>query len=1248
MSDIISKEFGEATQTSAVTATGAPAATPEPAAPAPKEPAAPVAFASDPSVGLYNDEPQAPPTAGWAKGTELPLIYHAAAQARAAGYSWDEINDRFATARQAANDAGYTDSEVNKAFGLAPSADKEPTPPGLEDLNLQPDTADNIRAFANKYFTPDNGEDFQPPKSAGDFARMIGWDVVDIGKIIGGGVVNGMAAIVEGLDGRPRSHADQIRLGIEAQGFLGVLGSPDMAGWKGATPKGATPPTPIETLRQTVPTVQETLDAATAVAKAHPEGLTKDTLLHASQSLGQNFTETGEHPLDAAQRAVNDPAVMTTIHAHMDANRAAMAESRGAPPEALLPDNEPLDAKGVEAEGAAAVQHPGLIPDTGEPIAAQGSFANAKQFGVSSPRPPAIPSPLINPETIGQVNPQLSGGLLNSFRQTFAIQGLDQAGAGMLRHAFAQTQAILIRSSENLRRFGRAVGDLSSAARRDWWHAYEGGEATPFQAQDLPGRAQEMFDRAGLPDNIKLRVVPGIQSSTPGTITHGYYDAFSGEIVIAAHANEATVAHEIAHALYDRTNEMLTHEQRTIMDARANRWLNKQAEGGGTNRAMLKKLGYPDSQLTEEGMARLIGENPRVTNARDALAQYKDTSLGEMGAEIRKELDRRYAKMLKLGIAPDYVDGYLPRMYQDPSAAAKIFGKRPLGGTGTHMRQRVFEFLADAEAAGLKLVTDNPVEAVLMRLHDMDKFIMKHEIASEMHTNGMGGFYKAGERIPEGLTQVPGITLPGESGTFYAHTPTAIMINRYLSPGVGGTVFKPIYDVIRGSTAMYTSIKLTMSMYHPVVLTANSIFSAAATGLVQMSRGGFGNVVAGLGRVAKSPLAPIEDYILGRKLINYAKTGEGGDFKLTNMYRSLIAGGTRFGASEVAHSSAAGSFWRNIHGSLVPASGLATVPQEVAAMFRNAPPISIGGIQIAPGYVRAMGQMVPRVIDTLSGPIMDGFVPAMKAGASARMLQEALDAHPDMGLADIRRVAGRISDITDNRIGETVQDNLFWNKWIHDINNVLFMAPQWFMGKLRLISGAAADGLNKGVVEGALSHNIAYMIAVPAGLMMMGALYGAAKGTWNADWTLHDYFHPPTGGTDAQGNPERIDIPTPAKDAYGWTHHPEQELMNKVNGAYGMVQDLATNRQYGGKVAITDPSAPLSENVSDYAHELAKQLAPIIYQKPGGSESNISLVEQLLGIRPSTYEIENPEKAASFNAKDTRRAVKAKNKQDAQ
>ena len=1268
-------------------------------------------------------KPEAPPaqevipTSPAPNGTQLPLIYHAAAQARANGYSWDEINDKFTAARGAAKDAGYTDGEVDTAFGITPTMSKEPPPPSLGGLNLHPDTADNIRGFANTYLTPDL--DQPVAKTTGQFFSMIGHDVLDVGKILGGGVVNGVAAIFEGLDGKARSVAEQTALGVEAQGFLSLLAAPDMAGG----PRVGPAPVGLEALKAKIPPVQEFVDGATAIAVHHPDGIS-GALTGAARALGQNFVETGERPLAAAARAVNDPDVMKAFHDHMDYNarqlapevfeqadaiqaqiaryqdsiqrgvqveavqkaltaaqgelddlapalnkaRRAAVEQTTVPAEAggfggveqpspttltldyadQLSHTEVLSSDALAEEGKLAAQQPGLVPLEGD-LKPATNPAGVSPIGTQPGLPPPPPNTglTINAETIGQKSLDPNKTLLTSLRLTLGVQGLDRAGAGMLRHAFSQTATKLLRSSQNLRRFGRSIGNMSSAARRDWWHAYEGGEQVPFQSTTFEGQVQEMGQRAGLPKDVSIKVEP-VPQNTPGQTTSGFYRASTKEIVIDPSADHATASHEIFHALYDPANNLLTAEQRTIIEARANRWLNQKAANGDTNREYLKSLGYPDAQLTEEAGARLIGENPKVTNARDAMARYPvGSDQHTMGLEFRKEFDRRYTRMLELGIAPNYIDGYLARMYQNPAGAMRIWGNRGLGGTGTHMRQRVFEFLQDAEAAGMKLATDNPVESALARLHDMDKLIMKHEIAGEMNANGMGSFYKPGDTIPEGLTKIPGITLPGETGTFYGHTPTALMINRHLSSGVAGTTIAPIYDVIRQATSTYTSVKLTMSMYHPVVLAANSFFSAIATGMVQASRGGFGNVLGGLGKIAKSPIAPVEDFILGKKLNNYARTAESNDFRLTNMFSSLEAGGARFGSSEAMHSTAAGSFWRNIHGSLVPESGLTTLPQEIAGVFRNAPPLTVRGVPIAPGYIRAMYHVALRTLDSMSGIIMDGFVPAMKSGASARMMQEALDANPNMGLADIRRVAGRISDATDNRIGEVVQDNQFWNKWIHDVNNVLFMAPSWFQGKLRLGSTAAADALKGGYMDGALSHNIAYPIAAIAGTMMMGALWGAAKGTWNADWTLYDYYHPPTGGTNADGSPERMDFPTPIKDAYGWLYHPEQELENKFNGAYGMIQDLAHNRQYGGKAAITDPSAPIGTNIHDYGHELAKQLAPIITQRPQSKESNINLVEQFLGLRPAPMEISNPEKVEGYERKATAKAVKAKNRKDA-
>lgn len=1187
----------------------------------------------------HDPEEAAAPAAPTSSGT-LPLIYHAAAQARVAGYSWDEINDRFTAVRSAAKDAGYTDGDVDKAFGLAPStAHDPPLPPELTGLNARPDVADNIRAFANKYLTPFSEREGGPaptPQTAGEFARMLGWDAVDLGRIFGRPVVNGLAAIVEGLDGKPRAMADQVRLGVEAEGFLAfAAGKPPTAG--ALTPAEAAIRPRLQNI---LPTVPETVDAAAAVAQRHPDGITPETLTAAAQAVGAHFSATGEPPLAAA----SNPDRLAALH-QQTTEQAALHEEEATPAATeTLPPNEPLDAAGVAEESATAVREPGFIPAIG----ISNTPVPGGTLGLGGARL-MRPQMAIDPETIGQPNPQLGAGMVQSFQRIFNIQSLAREGAGVIRHWLADTQANRIRSTENLRRFGRAVADMPSVDRRVWWRAYEGAEVVPLTATDEVGRAQEMMQRAGVPAHVGVRIMPTIPAP-PGLIYHGYYNARVPEIVLRSGLPDEVVAHEIFHAVYDPTHNLLTTQQRAIMDTRAQEWLQRRRPTGETNRQYLQRLGYPPSQMVEEGGARLIGENLRVTNARDALARYNGTPLGYLATALREELDSRYLRMSQLDIAHGYIDGYLPRLYQDPAAALRVFGRRPLEGTKTFTRQRVYQYLEDAEMAGLRLATDNPLEATLIRLHDMDRYISAHEIMNELEARGIGTWIDMGAtprpRIPPGLSRVNDKITQKGAKFFYAPDPIAIMLNRHLSPGLSGM---PIYDAVRGTTSMVTTLKLMLSAFHPLYLGWSSMAEAFGLGLKQIARGGVSNIVKGAGQVLKFPIAPLEDVIQGNKIIDYAKTGVGAP-RIANMYNAMIASGARFGRSEAYQSSAAGSFWNSIKGSMAPETGLQTFPQEVGAMLRNAPPVMLGNVQVAPGYMRAMAQMIPRVLDTLSDPIMGKLVPMMKAGALSRMLQEEMAAHPGMGVDDIREFGGRMSDIIDNRIGEVVQDNLFWPTIAHNINNVVFLAPQWFLGKLRLLTGAAEDAIQGGFIKGPggtreLSDNISYLIGGIAATVFTGAVYGYLKGTWKPDWTVRDYIAPPTGGTDKQGGPERIMLPSMWRDVYGWEQNPKEELMNKVNTLWGSLGELATNTQFSG-AAITDPSQNWKESGGDYAAFVAKELSPIAWSQEPSELSNVDMLTRILGAREAPFGIREPELNGVYNQRTTERKVRQMYRQE--
>ena len=78
---------------------------------------------------------------------------------------------------------------------------------------------------------------------------------------------------------------------------------------------------------------------------------------------------------------------------------------------------------------------------------------------------------------------------------------------------------------------------------------------------------------------------------------------------------------------------------------------------------------------------------------------------------------------------------------------------------------------------------------------------------------------------------------------------------------------------------------------------------------------------------------------------------------------------------------------------------------------------------------------IPALIDASSRPIMEGWVPRMKLGAFYGMANNILDtADRERWTQDqIRTRMQTAWDSIDNRFGQMVYDNLFWNKALRDV-----------------------------------------------------------------------------------------------------------------------------------------------------------------------------------------------------------------------
>lgn len=663
-----------------------------------------------------------------------------------------------------------------------------------------------------------------------------------------------------------------------------------------------------------------------------------------------------------------------------------------------------------------------------------------------------------------------------------------------------------------------------------------------------------------------------------------------------------------------------------------------------------REQSYQQAAENLRGFGRVVGnlsppEKLAFMDAIETGAVPKGSPVAPLAKEIRGLFDDRWKKMDERGIAPGYIQDYLPHLWQDPAKAAETFsayyGKRSLEGRKSFTKERTLATIKEGMDAGLKPVTDNPIELSLMQLHQMDKFITAQDVIREMEGEGLALRVPHDERAPEGWIPIDDKIARKGNTTLYAPEQAATIVNRALSPGLAGM---PIYDTIRSAGNMMNSAQLGMSAFHAAFVTADAATSAVAKGVKQISRLSPSEVVRGVGSIAKAPAAPVMNYLRGRKMM-LQYLGRGQYPEMEPIVDALIKGGGRAKMDSFYRGSAAGSFWQAMRGSLVRSSGRATLGQEIQQMFHDAQPINVGGVPVASGVVRAAAQLVPRVMDTIMAPIMEDLVPKMKLGVFFDLMKDELRLNPTMDLATKRTVAGRIWDSVDNRLGQLAYDNLFWNKSMKDFGHIAVRSLGWNLGTIRELAGGTLDvAKGRGIEAGnmkQITDRASYVVAMPIMTAMMGAFYAYLKGTWRPEQGVKDYFFPPTGGRDAQGGPERANMPGYFKDAFEWSHQPLQTAKGKIHPLWQTIYSMMTNEQWNG-AAIADTRKGVGlPQVKDYAAWFLSQFMPLsIRPAPSSSQSAISGGEQFFGIRPAPYAVREPERAEKAERTIISRKVK--------
>jgi hypothetical protein len=241
-------------------------------------------------------------------------------------------------------------------------------------------------------------------------------------------------------------------------------------------------------------------------------------------------------------------------------------------------------------------------------------------------------------------------------------------------------------------------------------------------------------------------------------------------------------------------------------------------------------------------------------------------------------------------------------------------------------------------------------------------------------------------------------------------------------------------------------------------------------------------------------------------------------------------------------------------------------------------------------------------VEAAAWPIMEFVVPRQKLGVFYELAKSELERlGPNAPREEVRRAYQRAWDVVDDRLGEVVYDNLFWNRTSKDVSHLLVQSVGWNWGTFRVLGGGAKDlamlpvrafkeAFGRGDNEPPLSHRAAYMLGFITVTAVAGAILQKLLTGQNPE-SIEDLIFPRTGELDEAGRPRRIAQPTYLKDAVHYYHDPLRTLANKVSPVVDLMADMLNNKDFYG-TEIWHPDDPLFDKFLDIAKRTGEQFVP--------------------------------------------------------
>ena len=584
--------------------------------------------------------------------------------------------------------------------------------------------------------------------------------------------------------------------------------------------------------------------------------------------------------------------------------------------------------------------------------------------------------------------------------------------------------------------------------------------------------------------------------------------------------------------------------------------------------------------------------------------------------EYDKRLDDVFETIKNIKDVP-YFEDYFPHFWKNPESAKGFFStmaKRPLEGSKSFLRERFFKDVKAGMDAGFELVTDNPEEMVRMAEVNATKFKMAHDVFNTFKENGMLEFVRSGEKAPDGWQLVndsmfkrmspfakkigeeevqaaaeAGVSIKPEAGMmaggWYMPEDAARIVNNYLSKGLSGSNNAIVRSAFKSGTylnALKNTFQLGFSGFHAITTSIDASITTTAIGLSKLTTGKPSLMGQGLVDIAKGmTMLPVVAE-------NWAK------------YRS-VKGNYLGGKIPIDIQNLI-----DVNGNVISEKQW-TINAEYE--FKKAiQKVKQGENSQIPSAVWNGLMTIPELA---AKPIMEHHVPAMKVAGFLKTVEAELALNPNMTETEIQQMKERVWADMDDRLGQVVYDNLFWDKTLKDLSFMTIRSFGWTGGTIRAIGKGLADIPESGtrLAKGqGISTRTAWLVSLPIQVGLYGAIYHYLN-TGKRPEKTEDYFFPKDGTKNPDGTDRRISFPTYMKDIFAYSKNPYKTLMSKTSPFINEIHEIYSNKDFYGAPVYDEKDSYLGKGLDLLKYEM-KSMEPFGFRKRPGEEDQPMLSKQ--------------------------------------